>query len=416
MEQTEKNVKLLRLLGLIFGLVGAGIMLFSLLMDAYTVNAVLATASVPMTKYLEGLVWVVFLVAACAIAFSLMRWDVPLTVTGSIATVFAVIMLAHIKSNEKDGKIPVTVSYDAGIIIFFLAAALMLAAGILYIVAKNKAKKAGIPYAYVLDTVFGKNTPVVEAPQESVEGEIAGDSEAAPVSVAAAPSKGKKIGIIVGICVGAVLIIGGGILGTTLYYKAQEQKEATAAVEEFMSSAKSYNISGINACLAEKFSDKNDFLAAYRPDQLAESNLSSAGISTDSLSTLSYEIFKDGCVYLGKNYIKGYGIDEVTSSGNGTYTAKVTVNVLNANDVASLFSDKCMNISVDDYEDEIYAIMYLASDDEEAMEMLYDMLIPDITDLLEEAVDEAGTVKCVLTLELSKESDGFKITKIQVAE
>ena len=49
MEQTEKNVKLLRLLGLIFGLVGAGIMLFSLMMDASVVNSVFGSISVPMT-------------------------------------------------------------------------------------------------------------------------------------------------------------------------------------------------------------------------------------------------------------------------------------------------------------------------------------------------------------------------------
>ena len=235
-------------------------------------------------------------------------------------------------------------------------------------------------------------------------------------SPAAAPSKGKKLGIIIGICVGAVLIIGGGILGTTLYYKAQEQKEATAAVEEFMSSAQSYNIIGINKCLAEKFSDKSDFLAAYRPDQLAESNLSSAGISTDSLSTLSYEIFKDGCVYLGKNYIKGYGIDEVTANSDGSYTAKVKVTMLDPNDVAGLFSDKCKNLSADDYEDEINAIMYLASDEEEAVEMLYDLLIPDIADLLKDSVDEAGTVKCELMIDVSKESGEFKVTKIQIAK
>ena len=424
MEQTEKNVKLLRLLGLIFGLVGAGIMLFSLMMDASVVNSVFGSISVPMTKYLDGVVWVVFLFAACAIAFSLMRWDIPLTVTGSIALAFSVFMIAHISSAGQEGGKYATVSFGAGLIMFFLAAALMLAAGILYIIAKNKAKKAGIPYSYVLDTVFGKKDPAVTAPQETVEGAAeaedesatAGDVSAVPSAPAAAPSKGKKLGIIIGICVGAVLIIGGGILGTTLYYKAQEQKEATAAVEEFMSSAQSYNIIGINKCLAEKFSDKNDFLAAYRPDQLAESNLSSAGISTDSLSTLSYEIFKDGCAYLGKNYIKGYGIDEVTANSDGSYTAKVKVTMIDPNDVASLFSDKCNNLSADDYEDEINAIMYLASDEEEAVEMLYDLLIPDIADLLKDSVDEAGTVKCELLIDVSKESGEFKVTKIQIAK
>ncbi len=423
MEQTEKNVKLLRLLGLIFGLVGAGTMLFSLLMDASVVNSVFGSISVPMTKYLEGIVWVVFVIAAGAIAFTLMRWDIPLTVTGSIAIAFSVFMLAHINNAGQEGGKYATVSYGAGIILFFLAAALMLAAGILYIVAKNKAKKAGIPYSYVLDTVFGKKVPAVTAPQETVEGAaeaevdpaVAGEVSAVPSAPAAAPSKGKKLGIIIGICVGAVLIIGGGILGTTLYYKAQEQKEATAAVEEFMSSAQSYNIIGINKCLADKFSDKNDFLAAYRPDQLAESNLNAAGITTDQLSTLSYELFKDGCVYLGKNYIKGYGIDEVTANSDGTYTAKVTVNIINANDVSTGFEDKMGKISAEDYEDEITAIMYLASDEDEAMELLLDVLMPDIVDGFEEAVDEAGAVKFDLTLELSKESGEFKITKILVA-
>ena len=421
MEQTEKNVKLLRLLGMIFGLVGAGLMLFSLLMDASVVNSVFGSISVPMTKYLEGIVWVVFLIAACAIAFSLMRWDIPLTVTGSIAIAFSVFMLAHIGSAGQDGKYA-TVSFGAGLILFFLAAALMLAAGILYIVAKKKAKAAGIPYSYVLDTVFGKKEAAVVAPQETVEGAaeaeddpaVAGDVSAVPSAPAAAPSKGKKIGIIIGICVGAVLIIGGGILGTVLYYKAQEQKEATAKVEEFMSSAQSYNISGINACLAEKYSDKNNFLLAYKPDTLAESNLDSAGISKDQLSTLSYELFKDGCVYLGKNYIKGYGIDEVTANSDGTYTAKVTVTVINANDVSSGFTAKMGNISAEDYEDEITAIMYLASDEDEALEMLFDVLMPDIVDAFEDAVDGAGSVKTELIIEVSKQSDEFKVTKIVV--
>ena len=139
MEQTEKNVKLLRLLGLIFGLVGAGIMLFSLMMDASVVNSVFGSVSVPMTKYLDGVVWVVFLFAACAIAFTLMRWDIPLTVTGSIATASSVFMIAHVGSVGQDGGKYATVSFGAGLIMFFLAAALMLAAGILYIIAKNKA-------------------------------------------------------------------------------------------------------------------------------------------------------------------------------------------------------------------------------------------------------------------------------------
>ena len=103
MEQTEKNVKLLRLLGLIFGLVGAGIMLFSLMMDASVVNSVFGSISVPMTKYLDGVVWVVFLFAACAIAFTLMRWDIPLTVTGSIALASSVFMIAHISSAGQEG-------------------------------------------------------------------------------------------------------------------------------------------------------------------------------------------------------------------------------------------------------------------------------------------------------------------------
>ena len=367
-----------------------------------------------MTKYLEGVVWVVFLIAACAIAFSLMRWDIPLTVTGSIAIAFSVFMLAHIGSAGQEGGKYATVSFGAGLILFFLAAALMLAAGILYIVAKSKAKKAGIPYSYVGDKIFGKSAPVVEAPQETVEGESAGDADAAPVPTAnaAAPSKGKKIGIIVGICLGLVLIVGGGIFGTVLYYKAQELKEATAVVEEFMSSAKSYNISGINSCLAEKYSDKNEFLIAYKPDKLAESNLESAGLSTDQVSALSYELFKDGCVYLGKNYIKGYGIDEVTSTGDGVYTAKVTVTVIDANDVSSGFTDKMANISAEDYEDEITAIMYLASDEDEAMEMLIDVLMPDIVDSFKDAVDDAGSVKTELTIEVSKQSGEFKVTKI----
>lgn len=59
--------------------------------------------------------------------------------------------------------------------------------------------------------------------------------------------------------------------------------------------------------------------------------------------------------------------------------------------------------------------MYIASDEDEAKEMLYDLLLPDIEDAMEDAVKATGTKKEEITIVVSKVSDDeFKVTKIQV--
>ena len=199
-----------------------------------------------------------------------------------------------------------------------------------------------------------------------------------------------------------------------LYYKAQEMKEATAAVANFMSYAKSDNTIGMNSSLNKNYSDKNKFLAAYQTDTLAEKNLEAAGISLDYYGSLNYELFKYCCDDIGKNYIKKYEVGEVTANSDGTYSAKVSVSVLDVDDVTDKFVDNCNNISVDKYEDEIYAIMLIASDEDEAKEMLFDMLRPDIEDAMEDAIKDAKTKKEELTIVVSKVSNEYKVTKIQV--
>ncbi len=415
MEQTVKNVKLLRLLGLIFGLVGAGIMLFSLLMDASVVNSVFGSISVPMTRYLEGIIWLVFVIAAFAIAFTLLRWDIPLIVTGAIAIAFSVFMIAHIGSVGQDGGKYATVSFGAGLIMFFLAAALMLAAGILYIVARSKAKKAGIPYSYVLDNVFGKNAPAVAAPQVTADGEVVGKVNAVPDKD---PVDVKKIGLIVGICLGAILVIGGGIFATTLVLKSVAQNQAKTVVETFMNAAVDYDVDAMEDCMSDLCkSKKNGFLELYEHDKVVDMFMDELGISNAKISDETMKSLDDTAVLIGENLVKGYEITDIMANDDGSFTIKVKAQCMDLNSIGDAAGDRFQDVLdkySTDYVDEIYDIVMNSSTEAEAEGKLIDLMLPDLMTALSEAVEEAEVDDATITFKVDNVSGGYKITKIEI--
>lgn len=376
MEQIEKNIKTLRLVAMILGLVGSGSVLLSLMTDAYYVNTALGKLSVSMTKYMSGLILFVILLAGCSVAFSLLKLAVPQIITGSFTTFIAAFMLWHIKSKESAGKIQLSISFGTGAYLFFLAAALMLAAGIIYVIAANKAKAAGI-----------------EDPNEA---------------------KRKKICKIIYICLGALLVLCIGVVILSAVVQVQAKKKAQGVVSDFLTAATAYDVDKMNTYLSPEVNDKNGLMEAYTPEVMNNAFLSVMGVTENQLGEESRKCLTESSIYFGKSYIKSYGFDDVTKNDDGSYTVTVHGKIIDMSNTNNTLKTRSAEIAEDyatNHLEEIYKIALTASGDE-ATAQLMDLMMPDICGALNDAIKDAGEQETTFTFVVSKVSGDYKITEI----
>ena len=376
MEQTEKKLKTLRLVAMIFGLVGGGALILSIFTDAYSVNTALGNITVSMTSYMSGLVGFVFLLAGCSIAFSLLKLPVPQIITGSVATLLALFMCWHIKSKGDAGAIRLNISFGAGAFLFLLGAGLILAAGIIYAVAANQAKAAGI--------------------QDEND------------------AKRKKIGKTICICLGAlaVLCLGIGILSIGL--KARAKKQVKETVQNFMKAAISYDVDSMNNYLAKDVKDKNGLMEAYTPDVMSEAFLSTLGANYDDLGEDGKKVMTETSVYFGKSYLKKCTVEDVTINNDGSYTVKVPATIIDMSNTDSQIVEEASNMIADygeSHATEIYSL-YLNYSTEEATAKLMDMVMPSICSILNNAISNSGEKETEFTIVVDKVGDDYKIIEI----
>ena len=376
MEQTEKNIKTLRLVAMILGLAGSGSVLLSLLMDAYKLNTSFGQIAYSMTKYMSGLILFVVLMAGCSVAFSLLKMAVPQTIVGSVMTAIAAFMCWHIKSKEGSGTIRLNISFGTGAYLFFLAAILMLSAGIIYIIAANKAKAAGI-----------------EDPNEA---------------------KRKKIAKIIYICLGILVVLSIGIFILSAVVKAQAKKEAKSVVENYVAAAMAYDVDKMNTYLAPDVKDKNGLMEAYTPKIMNDAFLSVMGVTDEQLGEDSRKCLTESSEFFGKSYLKSFGVDEVSINDDGSYTIKAHAKIIDMSNTYETLKTSSTEIANDyatNHLEEIYEIALTSSGDEAAAKLM-DLMMPEICAVLNESIKNAGEMDTEFTFVVDKVSGEYKITEI----
>lgn len=361
---------------MILGLVGSGSLLLSLMTDAYSVQTVLGNITISMSKYMSGLIILVFLIAGCSVAFSLLKLAVPQIVTGSFTTLLAAFIFWHIKSKESSGGTSLTVYFGVGAYLFFLAASLVLASGIIYAVATKKAKAAGI--------------------------------------VDAGEAKRKKIGRIICICLGALVVLCIGLFLASAIKERKEKNMAKDTVTTFMNAALSYDVDTMNKCLSTDVKDKNGLMEAYDPDIMSNAFLSIIGATKDELGEDGQKCLRDTSVYFGQSYLKKYSIGDVAKNDDGSYTIKVPatiINMDNTDDTIKEKSSEAVEKFAEENREELLAV-YLNYPAEEVTLRLMDMLMPDICNILNEAISESDEQETEFTIVVKKIDGEFMITEI----
>ncbi|MBO7453365.1 MAG: hypothetical protein J6U54_23780 [Clostridiales bacterium] len=376
MEQIEKKIKTLNLVAMILGLSGAGALVLSIFTDAYSIKTGLGNISVSMTSYMSGLIGFIFLVAGCSIAFSLLKLAVPEIITGSVTTLLALFMCWHIKSKEGNGLVRLNISFGPGAFLFVLGAGVILASGILYAVSKSNASKAG----------------------------IVDENEA----------KRKKIGKIIGICVGALAALCIVVVLLSAVNKSNQKKEAKNTVQAFMKAAIEYDVDSMEKYLASDVKDKNGLMEAYTPDIMSNAYLTAFGMTLDDLSDEDKATITETSVYFGKSYLKKCNVEDVTVNDDGTYTVKVPATIIDMSNTDKQIQNAAEDITAKLTEEkaaEIYKI-YLNYPTDEANKMLMNMLMPDFCSILNDAISSSTEKETEFTIVVSKIDGEYKIPEL----
>ena len=375
----KDDSKIMRLVAMIIGLVGSALLLSSLLGEfASTTAPIIGKYSISVSNYLDKLTIVVVLLAGFSIAASLLKYSILQIVTGTLTGAWIGYSMWDIQSKASTSEISslIDINFGIGTYLFICAACLMLASGIVYIVADKKAKAIA---------------PVVE--------------KVSP--------KRKKAEIIVSICLGVLVICG---LGIFIFIRSfQGTKEATAVVGDFMNAAIRYEVDSMKSYLSSDVNDKNGFMEAYTPDTMKNAFLDTIGVRSFSLKDEQMAAIKQTGVLFGKNYLKQYAVKSVNKNSDGTFTVKATAFIINMSTTSEQIQKKSAERIVayeNKYPEVMDYIRQFYDTDEEVARFMTLYLFDDMCSIINDAITSAGSMETEFTFVVKKIDGSYKITEI----
>lgn len=372
----EKRIKTLNIVAIVLGLVGSGALLLSLLGEFCSVTApIIGTIPITMSKYLDKLIFVVFILAGLSILASFWRYAFLEITTGSITAIWAGYLIWKVQnvstSSEYSGL--VSVNYGVGVYLFVLAACLILASGIVNLVA-------------------AKNTQATDVEKKA--------------------NKNKRSEIIISVCLGVLFACG---IGGTLLFNNYRKLSVKKTVSRFMNAAILYDVDSMNSLLASDANDKNGFMEAYTPDIMSNSFLSNWGTKLSDLNSDSKAAVTETSVLFGKYYLKEYHVGDMTPNEDGSFTVKVSASILNMRTVDNKIqtaSAEVIREYVDLHPEEITELYFELSTDSAVAKYLSVKLIPQMCSIINSAIRDAGAMETEFTFVVKEVDGAYKIIEI----
>ncbi len=375
----KDDSKIMRLVAMIIGLVGSALLLSSLLGEfASTTAPIIGKYSISVSNYLDKLTIVVVLLAGFSIAASLLKYSILQIVTGTLTGAWIGYSMWDIQSKASTSEISslIDINFGIGTYLFICAACLMLASGIVYIVADKKAKAIA---------------PVVE--------------KVSP--------KRKKAEIIVSICLGVLVICG---LGIFIFIRSfQGTKEAKTVVGNFMNAAIHYEVDTMKSYLSSDVNDKNGLMEAYTPYTMRGAFLNVIGVRWDSLKEKQKTAIDQTGVLFGKNYLKNYDVTGVTKNSDGSFTVKAKGSIINMSTTSEQIQKKSAEkiaAYADKYPEIMEYIREVYYTDEEVARFMALYLFDDMCSIINDAITSAGSMETEFTFVVKKIDGSYKITEI----
>ncbi len=375
----KDNTKTLRLVAMILGLAGSAALLSSLLGEFGSATVpIIGKYAVSVSSYLDKMTILVVLLAGFSIVASFLRYSILQIVTGSITGAWIGYMMWDLQHRASTSEVSgfVDVNFGIGTYLFILAACLILASGIVYIVAAKKSK--------------------ADAP--------AGEK---------VKPKNKKAEIIISICLGALVICG---IGVFVFLRSiQGTKEAKAVVGDFMNAAIHYEVDSMKGYLASDVKDKNGFMEAYTPYTMRGAFLNAIGVRWDSLKDKQKTAIDQTGVLFGKNYLKKYDVTSVTKNSDGTFTVKATATIINMSTTSEQIQKKSAEriaAYAEEYPDIIDYVRQVYYTDEEVARFMALFLFDDMCPIIDNAITSAGTMDTEFTFVVKNIDGNYKITEI----
>ena len=375
----KDNTKILRLVAMILGLVGSASLLSSLLGEFCSATVpIVGKYAVSISNYLDKMTILVVLLAGFGIASSLLRYAILQIVTGSITGIWIGYMIWEIQNRASTSEVSgfLDVNFGIGTYLFILAACLMLASGIIYVVAAKKAKSL-----------------------------VTDDEKKVP--------RHKKAEIIVSICLGVLVVCG---IGVFAYFRnIQGTKEAKTVVGDFMNAAIHYEVDSMKGYLASDVNDKNGFMEAYTPDTMRNAFLKTLGVRWGSLKDGQKEAINKTGVLFGEHYLKRYDVTSVTKNSDGTFTVKVKAAIIDmstANEQIQKKSAERIADYAEKYPEVIDYIRQVYETDEELAKFMALYLFEDMCSIIDNAIKSAGSMETEFTFVVKNLDGTYKITEI----
>lgn len=370
----NNNSKLLRTIALISGLVGSAFLLIMIFMNAFSATVFGTTKNVTMLSYWGDYLFIVFILIAISVAFTLLKLGALQTIHGSIIVVLSVSIFAELNSR---GNGYVGVNIGAGTYFLLIASALVLVSGILYLVADHQDKRVG--------TSIERSTAI------------------------------KRVNLIAKIIYIVLAVLIGGIVVLSLAFSKIGNKGYEETATKFMDAAVAGNIVEIKATTSDDLKDNNGFLEAFDNDIMSNSLMVGMGLgSTDSLSKDSKDELNAAMDDFAKRYVTSYEIKEVevdSANEKATVTIKAQIQSM---DIGSTMNKKAEKISAE-YTKANYdkvSNYFSTMSETKAMAKVVDDLMPQLTEAMNEAFDEAGTKDTEITLTVTKVDGKCLVTEI----
>ena len=370
----NNNSKLLRTIALISGLVGSAFLLIMIFMNAFSATVFGTTKNMTMLSYWGDYLFIVFILIAISVAFTLLKLGALQTIHGSIIVVLSVSIFAELNSR---GNGYVGVNIGAGTYFLLIASALVLVSGILYLVADHQDKRAG--------TSIERSTAI------------------------------KRVNLIAKIIYIVLAVLIGGIVVLSLAFSKIGNKGYEETATKFMDAAVAGNIVEIKATTSDDLKDNNGFLEAFDNDIMSNSLMVGMGLgSTDSLSKDSKDELNAAMDDFAKRYVTSYEIKEVevdSANEKATVTIKAQIQSM---DIGSTMNKKAEKISAE-YTKANYdkvSNYFSTMSETKAMAKVVDDLMPQLTEAMNEAFDDAGTKDTEITLTVTKVDGKCLVTEI----
>ncbi len=259
------------------------------------------------------------------------------------------------------------------------------------------------------------------------------DSDVELQNTSATTKAKKKIIITIASCLGALLILGIGVVAFNAIKESKAKAKAIAeskakveaeenaqnnardVVEGFLKAVKANDSEKYKTYLASDCKDPNGLLNFLSPESMNEGICSYDKITPNQLSQESLKQLTNSSAFFCKNFIASYDSLEIKTDDNGTCTVKVPGKIINMQTFSNVYVSKLYELAQiinSKYADSLTEIQNTSKTQAEYTSRFYDLVIADICRAYEETVKEAGTVDVTFTFVVKEVSGEYVITEI----